>query len=101
MDAEVDIEFNLRTEAINEAHRQRHGHAGWPRRHTATRRANDGDARANQWRARDCAARRRAARKRFAQILRILRSLSPEADESAVRHFEQWRFSPRCEMVSR
>ena len=28
------------------------------------------------------------------KILRILRSLSPEADESAVRHFGQWRFSP-------
>jgi TonB family protein len=28
------------------------------------------------------------------KIVRILRSLSPEADESAVRHFEQWRFAP-------
>jgi TonB family protein len=28
------------------------------------------------------------------KIVRILKSLSPDADESAVRHFEQWRFSP-------
>ena len=30
------------------------------------------------------------------RIVRILRSLTPEADERAVRHFEQWRFSPRA-----
>jgi TonB family protein len=28
------------------------------------------------------------------RIVRILRSLSPDADEAAVRSFEQWRFSP-------
>jgi TonB family protein len=28
------------------------------------------------------------------RIVRVLRSLTPEADENAVRHFEQWRFSP-------
>jgi TonB family protein len=28
------------------------------------------------------------------RIVRILRSLTPEADETAVRAFEQWRFSP-------
>jgi TonB family protein len=28
------------------------------------------------------------------KIVRILKSLTPEADEQAVRHFEQWRFTP-------
>jgi len=28
------------------------------------------------------------------KIVRILQSLDPELDESAVRQFEQWRFSP-------
>jgi TonB family protein len=28
------------------------------------------------------------------RIVRILRSVSPELDESAVRTFERWRFSP-------
>jgi TonB family protein len=28
------------------------------------------------------------------RIVRILRSLGPDADEAAVRAFEQWRFSP-------
>jgi TonB family protein len=28
------------------------------------------------------------------KIIRILRSLDPERDESAVRAFEQWRFTP-------
>jgi TonB family protein len=28
------------------------------------------------------------------RIVRVLRSLTPEADERAVRHFEQWRFTP-------
>ena len=28
------------------------------------------------------------------KIVRILRSLTPEADENAVRYFRQWRFSP-------
>ena len=28
------------------------------------------------------------------KIVRILQSLTPEADEQAVRYFEQWRFTP-------
>ena len=28
------------------------------------------------------------------RIVRVLRSLTPEADERAARHFEQWRFTP-------
>jgi len=28
------------------------------------------------------------------KIVRVLQSLDPELDESAIRNFEQWRFSP-------
>ena len=28
------------------------------------------------------------------RVLRLLRSVSPEADDTAVRAFEQWRFTP-------
>jgi TonB family protein len=94
MDAEVDIEFNLRTEAINELI------------------ANDmvtlvgpGVTPPRVARTSDMPSRITGARGTVLldvvllengspKILRILRSLSPEADESAVRHFEQWRFSP-------
>jgi TonB family protein len=94
MDAEVDIEFNLRTEAINELI------------------ANDmvtlvgpGVTPPRVVRMTGMPVRISGARGTVLldvvllengspKILRILRSLSPEADESAVRHFEQWRFSP-------
>lgn len=94
MDAEVDIEFTLRTEAINELI------------------ANDmatlvgpGITPPMVARTTDVPARLPGARgivildvvlleDGSPKILRILRSLSPEADESAVRHFERWRFSP-------
>jgi len=94
MDAEVDIEFNLRTEAINELI------------------ANDmvtlvgpGITPPMVARTTDKPSRVTGARGTVIldvvllengspKILRILRSLSPEADESAVRYFERWRFSP-------
>jgi len=94
MDAEVDIEFNLKTEAINEliandmvtlvgpgvTPPRVARTTGMPLRVTGARGAvvldvvllEDG----------------------MPKIVRILQSLSPEADEIAVRHFEQWRFSP-------
>jgi hypothetical protein len=28
------------------------------------------------------------------KVIRILQALTPEADERAVRHFGQWRFTP-------
>jgi len=93
IDAEIDIEFSLRSEAVNELiandmatlvgpgvappHAVRT--AGFPRRVGARGTVlldvvlqEDGTP----------------------KIVRILRSLTPEADEVAVRHFEQWRFSP-------
>lgn len=94
MDAEIDIEFNLKTEAINELI------------------ANDmvtlvgpGVTPPRVVRATDMPSRAIGARGAVVldvvlledgspKIVRILQSLSPEADESAVRHFEQWRFSP-------
>jgi TonB family protein len=94
MDAEVDIEFDLRSEAVNELI------------------ANDMATLVGP----DVTPPRVVRRSPFAlaasrasgsvvldvvllqdgspKIVRILRSLSPEADEQAVRHFEQWRFTP-------
>ena len=94
MDAEIDIEFNLQNEAINELI------------------ANDMVTLRRPWcdtaaRGADAQTCRRGAGARGTvvldvvlledgtpKIVRILRSLSPRLDESAVRHFEQWRFSP-------
>src|SRR6185295_16338528 len=93
MDAEVDIEFDLRSEAVNELI------------------ANDMATLVGP----DVTPPRVVRRSRLApaasasgsvvldvvllqdgspKIIRILRSLNAEADESAVRHFEQWRFTP-------
>jgi len=93
MDAEVDIEFDLRSEAVNELI------------------ANDMATLVGP----DVTPPRVVHRPRMApaprasgsvvldvvllqdgspKIVRILRSLTPDADERAVRHFEQWRFTP-------
>ena len=93
MDAEVDIEFDLRSEAVNELI------------------ANDMATLVGP----DVTPPRVVRRSRLApagrmsgsvvldvvllqdgspKIVRILRSLNADADERAVRHFEQWRFTP-------
>jgi TonB family protein len=93
MDAVVDIEFDLRSEAVNELI------------------ANDMATLVGP----DVTPPRVVRRSRLApaanvsgsvvldvvllqdgspKIIRILRSQNAEADESAVRHFEQWRFTP-------
>jgi TonB family protein len=94
MDADIDVEFNLKTEALNELI------------------ANDmvtlvgpGVAPPRVARTTDIASPVIGVRGSVIldvvlledgspKIVRILQSLSTEADESAVRHFEQWRFSP-------
>jgi len=94
MDAEIDIEFNLQSEAVNAMI------------------ANDmatlvgpGVTPPQVVRTADTSAPRVHARGSVVldvvlledgtpKIVRILQSLTPEADESAVRHFERWRFTP-------
>jgi TonB family protein len=94
MDAEVDIEFNLRTEAINELIANDMvtlvGPGITPPRVTRTTEMPGRITSARGTVLLDVVLLENGSPK----ILRILRSLSPEADESAVRHFEQWRFSP-------
>jgi len=94
MDAEVDIEFNLKTEAINELIANDMvtlvGPGVTPPR---VARTTDMPLQVTGVRGAvvlDVVLLEDGAPK----ILRILQSLSPEADEIAVRHFEQWRFSP-------
>jgi TonB family protein len=94
MDAEVDIEFSLRNEQVNE------------------RIANDMATRVGPGvtppravRIKGLWARRPAKRGTVVldviiledgtpKIVKILQSLDPELDDSAVRNFAQWRFSP-------
>ena len=94
MDAEVDIEFNLRTEAINELIANDMvtlvGPGITPPRVARTTEMPSRITGARGTVLLDVVLLENGSPK----ILRILRSLSPEADESAVRHFEQWRFSP-------
>jgi TonB family protein len=94
MDAEVDIEFNLRTEAINELIANDMvtlvGPGVTPPRVTRTTDLPSRITGAHGTVLLDVVLLENGSPK----IVRILRSLSPEADESAVRHFEQWRFSP-------
>jgi TonB family protein len=94
MDVEVDVDFNLGTEAINELIANDMvtlvGPDVTPPR---VARTADAPARINGARGSvllDVVLLEDGSPK----ILRILRSLSPEADESAMRHFGQWRFSP-------
>jgi len=94
MDVEVDVDFNLGTEAINELIANDMvtlvGPDVTPPR---VARTADAPARINGARGSvllDVVLLEDGSPK----ILRILRSLSPEADERAMRHFGQWRFSP-------
>jgi len=94
MDVEVDIEFDLRTEAINELIANDMvtlvGPGITPPRVVRTTVMPSRAVGARGTVVLDVVLLENGSPK----ILRILRSLSPEADESAIRHFGQWRFSP-------
>jgi TonB family protein len=93
MDAEVDIEFDLRSEAVNELIANDMatlvGPDVTPPRVVRRSRVTPA-ARASGSVVLDVVLLQDGSPK----IIRILRSLNPDADESAVRHFEQWRFTP-------
>jgi TonB family protein len=93
MDAEVDIEFDLRSEAVNEVIANDMATLVGPdvtpprvvrRSHVMPAARVSGSVVLDVVLLQDGSPK----------IVRILRSLTPEADESAVRHFEQWRFTP-------
>ena len=94
MDAEVDIEFSLRSEGINELIANDMatlvGPGVTPPRVVRTSTVPLRAVHANGSVVLDVVLQQDGS----PRIVRILRSLTPEADESAVRHFEQWRFSP-------
>jgi len=94
MDTEIDIEFNLGTEAINELIANDMvtlvGPGVTPPRVARTTDRLSPVPGAHGAVVLDVVLLEDGSPK----ILRILQSLSPEADESAVRHFERWRFSP-------
>jgi TonB family protein len=94
MDAEVDVEFNLRSEGVNELIANDMATLVGPDVTpplvvTMSRVPLRGlDARGVV--VLDVVLQQDG----LPRIVRILRSLTPEADERAVRHFEQWRFTP-------
>jgi TonB family protein len=94
IDAEVDIEFSLRSEGVNELIANDMatlvGPGVTPPRVVRTSRVPLNGVRARGSVILDVVLMQDGSPK----IVRILKSLSPDADESAVRHFEQWRFSP-------
>jgi TonB family protein len=93
-DAEVEIEFTLRSEAVNELIANDMatlvGPDVTPPRVVRTSPLPLSAGRTRGSVALDVVLLQNGAPK----IVRILRSLSPQADEIAVRHFEQWRFTP-------
>jgi TonB family protein len=93
-DAEVEIEFTLRSEAVNELIANDMatlvGPDVTPPRVVQTSPLPLGAGRASGSVLLDVVLLQNGSPK----IVRILRSLSPQADEIAVRHFEQWRFTP-------
>jgi TonB family protein len=93
IDAEVDIEFDLRSEAVNELIANDMatlvGPDVTPPRIVRRSRVTPA-ARAFGSVVLDVVLLQDGSPK----IVRILRSLNSDADESAVRHFEQWRFTP-------
>jgi len=94
MDAEVDIEFDLRSEAVNELIANDMATLVGPGvtapRVVRTSRLPLPAMNASGAVVLDVVLLQDGSPK----IVRILRSLTPDADERAVRHFEQWRFTP-------
>ena len=94
MDAEIDIEFNLRSEGVNELIANDMatlvGPGVTPPRVVSMSRVPLRGLDARGLVVLDVVLQQDGS----PRIVRILRSLSPEADERAVHHFEQWRFTP-------
>ena len=94
MDAEVDIEFSLQNEAVNELIANDMatlvGPDVTPPRAVRTSRIPIDVDHVRGSVILDVVLLQDGSPK----IVRILQSLTPEADEQAVRHFEQWRFTP-------
>jgi TonB family protein len=94
MDAEVDIEFNLRNDAVNALIANdmatRVGPGVTPPRAIRVFRLKERGAAHRGTVVLDVVLLEDGTPK----IVRILQSLDPGLDESAVRAFEQWRFSP-------
>jgi len=94
MDAEIDIEFNLQSEAVNAMIANDMATLVGPGV-TPPRVVRTADASAPRVHARGSVVLDAVLLEDGTpKIVRILQSLTPEADESAVRHFEQWRFTP-------
>ena len=94
VDAEVDIEFNLRSEGVNELIANDMATLVGPGvtapRVVSTSRVPLRGVDARGLVVLDVVLQQDGS----PRIVRVLRSLTPEADERAVRHFEQWRFTP-------
>jgi TonB family protein len=94
MDAEVDIEFSLKNEAVNALIANDMatlvGPGVTPPRAIRTSGPWSRPVRTRGSVMLDVVLREDGS----PRVVRILRSLTPEADESALRYFEQWRFSP-------
>jgi TonB family protein len=94
MDVEVDIEFSLQHEAVNELIANDMatlvGPDVTPPRAVRTSRAPLGVVSGRGSVVLDVVLLQDGTPK----IVRILQSLNPDADEQAVRYFEQWRFTP-------
>jgi len=94
MDAEVDVEFNLRSEGVNELIANDMatlvGPDVTPPRVVRTSRVSLRGFDTTGVVVLDVVLQQDGA----PRVVRILRSLGPEADERAVRHFEQWHFTP-------
>jgi TonB family protein len=94
MDAEVDVEFNLRSEGVNELIANDMatliGPGVTPPRVVTMSRVPLRGLDARGLVVLDVVLQQDGS----PRIVRILRSLTPEADERAVHHFQQWRFTP-------
>lgn len=94
MDAEVDIEFSLRSEGVNALIANDMatlvGPGVTPPRVVTMSRVPLRGLDAHGLVVLDVVLQQDGS----PRTVRILRSLTPEADERAVRHFEQWRFTP-------
>jgi TonB family protein len=94
MDAEVDVEFNLRSEGVNELIANDMATLVGPDvtapRVVRTSRVSLRGVAAQGLVVLDVVLQQDGS----PRVVRILRSLGPDADERAVRHFEQWHFTP-------
>jgi TonB family protein len=94
VDAEVDIEFSLRSESVNELIANDMatlvGPGVTPPRVVSMSRVPLRGVDALGQVVLDVVLQQDGS----PRVVRVLRSLTPDADERAVRHFQQWRFTP-------